>query len=70
MGVTMTGALRRFGRCRRDGIGDAACVAPGETGHGIRSLIEIARSRLKTAINSGLVLLYWQIGTRRGIGAP
>ena len=30
----------------------------------IRSLIEITRSRVATTINSELVLLYWQIGTR------
>jgi hypothetical protein len=39
-------------------------VVPAELLGDVRRLIETARSETAAAMNSGLVLLYWQIGTR------
>jgi len=42
----------------------AVAVEPGALTAEIRRLIEAARQRVAQAVNAGLTMLYWQIGTR------
>ena len=45
-------------------VRSAVAVQPSALTAEIRQLIEAARQRVAQAVNAGLTVLYWQIGTR------